>query len=183
MAHGWEGERLRLVPLERERHFENALRWINDPDVTRFLLVGDFPLTRIAEEEWFEKASQRTETDQHFAIETLEGEHIGFSGIHGISWRHGTAHTGTMIGATDFWGRGLGTEAAILRTRYAFDCAGLRLLLSGYLEGNDRSRRMLEKAGYREYGRLARHLWKRGAYREHVLMACERDGWIHTTKS
>jgi hypothetical protein len=34
MAYGWEGEAVRLVPLERGAHLENALRWFNDPEIT-----------------------------------------------------------------------------------------------------------------------------------------------------
>ena len=53
MGYGWEGEKIRLVPLDRDKHLENALRWFNDPDVTRWLETGDWPLTRGAEEEFF----------------------------------------------------------------------------------------------------------------------------------
>ena len=31
---GLKGEKVRLVPSEPSLHLENALRWMNDPDVT-----------------------------------------------------------------------------------------------------------------------------------------------------
>jgi RimJ/RimL family protein N-acetyltransferase len=34
---------------------------------------------------------------------------------------------------------------------------------------------MLQKAGYREVGRLPRRIWKRGAYRDVVMMVLERE--------
>ena len=46
MGYGWEGEKIRLVPLDRDKHLENAVRWFNDPEVTRWLETGDWPLTR-----------------------------------------------------------------------------------------------------------------------------------------
>ena len=57
MGYGWEGEKVRLVPLDRERHAANAQAWANDPDLTETILSGDFPLSRAAEDEWIEKMS------------------------------------------------------------------------------------------------------------------------------
>ena len=34
---GWKGERVRLVPPDRTLHLENALRWMNDPEITAAL--------------------------------------------------------------------------------------------------------------------------------------------------
>ncbi|MCX7686465.1 MAG: GNAT family N-acetyltransferase [Fimbriimonadales bacterium] len=176
MLPGWTGEKVKLVPLEKERHLENALRWLNDPEVTQWTLVGDFPLTRLAEEEWFDRMMRHSDRDVAFAIETLEDEHIGFTGIHQISWRHGTGITGTLIGRKDYWGKGYGTDAVRVRTRYAFEVLGLRMLLSEVLVENHASLKMLLKAGYREVGRIPRRYWKRGAYRDVILLVCERDG-------
>jgi len=168
MAYGWEGEKVRLVPLDKEKHAANVVLWMNDPDVTETILSGDIPLTRLAEEEFFERMAApagQHPTDIIFAIETLGGEHIGTCGMHQINYRHGVALTGTIIGAAEFQGRGYGTDAAAVRTRYAFEVLGLRMLIS---------LRMLERAGYREVARLPRRYWKRGAFRDVVLMVAER---------
>lgn len=174
MAYGWTGEKVRLVPLNKEKHLENALCWINDPDITQWTLIGDFPLSRLAEEEWFEQAMRQSDRDLVFAIETLEGEHIGFAGLHQISWRHGTAITGTLIGRKDLWNKGYGTDAVKVRARYAFEVLGLRMLLSEVMAENVASLKMLLKAGYREVGRIPHRYWKRGAYRDAILLVLER---------
>jgi RimJ/RimL family protein N-acetyltransferase len=174
MSYGWSGEKVRLVPLDSERHFENALRWINDPEITQWTLTGDFPLSRLAEEEWFERVMRPNEKEVVFAVETLEGEHIGFSGLHQINWRHGTAMTATLIGRKELWGKGYGTDAVRVRTRHAFEVLGLRLLISEVLDGNIASLKMLLKAGYQEVGRIPRRYWKRGAYRDAILLVIER---------
>jgi ribosomal-protein-alanine N-acetyltransferase len=179
MAYGWEGSKVRLVPADKEKHFENALRWINDPEITHWTLVGDFPIARLAEEEWFDNMSKRMDnTEVFFAIETLEGEHIGFSGIHRIDWRNGAGTTGTMIGAKEFWGQGYGSDAARTRTHYAFEVLGLRMLLSEVMADNTGSLTMLQRAGYREVGRIPKRYWRRGAYRDAVILAVQRDEWV-----
>ncbi len=78
------------------------MAWLNDPEVTEWTLIGDFPIARLAEAEYF----QRTERAELFgggsevilAVETLEGEHVGFAGLHRIDWRQGYAVTGLLIG-------------------------------------------------------------------------------------
>lgn len=176
MAYGWTGEKVRLVPLDNEKHLENALCWFNDPDLTQWILMGDFPLCRLAETKWFEQMMSQHQPDREvvFAIETLAGEHIGFTGLHQIQWRHGVASTGTIIGRKDLWRKGYGTDAVKVRTRYAFEVLGLRMLLSEVMAENVASLKMLQKAGYREVGHIPRRYWKRGAYRDAILLMIER---------
>ena len=177
MSYGWEGEKVRLVPLDKERHAANTLLWMNDPEVTGTVLSGDIPTTRAAQEEFFERmcAPAGTHpTDILFAVETLKGEHVGTCGIHNINYRHGVGQTGTIIGAAGSRGKGYGTDAAIVRTRYAFEVLGLRMLMSEVFAENAASLKILTRAGYREVARLPRRYWKRGAFRDVVLMVVER---------
>ncbi|HEX8500721.1 MAG TPA: GNAT family protein [Pyrinomonadaceae bacterium] len=178
MAYGWEGELVRLVPPDKARHSANVQLWMNDPDMTETILSGDVPTTRAAEDEFFDKVCAQPgphPTDVLFAVETLAGEHVGLAGLHDINYRHGVAKTGTIIGPTEARGLGYGSEAARLRTRYAFEVLGLRMLISEVFAENTASLRMLARAGYREVARLPRRYWKRGAFRDSVVMVAERE--------
>ncbi|MBU0638117.1 MAG: GNAT family N-acetyltransferase [Planctomycetes bacterium] len=178
MPYGWEGEKVRLVPLEKARHFDNCVRWLNDPQVTAWTLVGDSPLTGIMEEEFFERVCRQNDSDIVFAIETLtEEDHIGISGLHQVSFRNGSAITGTLIGRPSLWRRGLGSDSIAIRSRYAFEVLGLRLLLTEVIDGNTGSLRALSNNGYREVGRIPQRYWKRGAYRDSVQMILDRATW------
>lgn len=181
MGFGREGKKVRLVPLERERHFDNCVRWLNDPQVTEWTLIGDFPLTRLAEQEFFDRVSK---TDPQppiitWAIETLteEEEHIGICGLHDLDYRHGVGHAGIFIGRVPLWSRRFGTDAFATLTRYAFDVLGLRLVLSEAFAENERSVRMLRACGYEVVGRIRARYWKRGAYRDMIQFALLRDDW------
>ena len=179
MSYGWQGEKVRLVPLDKAKHLENALVWLNDPELTAWTLVGDWPVGRLAEEEFFDKMSRINpmvgDSDVTFAVETLDGEHIGFAGLHKIDWRNGVATTGTLLGRRDLWGQGYGSDAARVRARFAFEVVGLRMLLSDVMADNVGSLKMLQKAGYREVGRIPRRFYKRGAFRDSVIMVLERQ--------
>ena len=175
--YGFEGQKVRLAPLDKARHFENAVRWLNDPSVTQWTLTGDLPITRLHEDDWFNRMSRPSDTDVVFAIETFDEQHIGLCGIHRIEFRNGVGVTGTLIGRTALWGQGYGTDAVQTRTRYAFEVLGLRMLLSEVLADNVASHRVLLKAGYREVGRVPRRMWKRGEFRDQILLMVERDAW------
>jgi ribosomal-protein-alanine N-acetyltransferase len=175
MAYGWEGEKVRLVPLDKEKHLANAVAWMNDPEVTAWTLVGDVPMTRLAEEQFCDEAMRTDPTRVTFAVETLGGEHVGFTGFHHIDYRDGVGTTGVLIGRRDLWGKGIGADVVRVRARYAFEVLGLRLLLSEVMGGNVASVRMLERAGYREVGRIPGRYFKRGAYRDGLTFALERS--------
>lgn len=177
MAFGWEGKKVRLVPLDKERHLENAVQWMNDPEVTHFLLIGDYPITRLAEEKFFEVRGETKEDDIIWAVETLEGKHIGFSGLHQISHMHKTAVSGTVLGDKESWGQGYGTDSARVRARYAFEVLNLRLVTSAVLEGNERSLRMQESVGYEIVGRIPTKFWKRGQYRDEIVTCLRRENF------
>jgi len=173
---GLEGKLIRLVPIHLEKHLSNYTRWVNDPDVCENLLL-EFPIPAHVEKEWLDRLS-REPNDVVFAIETLDGTHLGTTAIHGINWRHGFATTGSFIGEASERGKGYGTEAAILRSRYAFHVLGLRQLHSSYLGVNERSRKMQEKLGAIEVGRMPQKYWKRGCYRDEVLTLLTRERFI-----
>lgn len=173
MAFGWEGEKVRLVPLEKGRHFDNCVRWLNDPIVTRWTLIG--------EEKFFNTIADPGPhpTDIVFAIETRDDEeqHIGVTGLHDVNYRHGTAVTGAIIGRPQLHNRGYGTDAARIRTRYAFDILGLRLLLSETLAGNGASAHVLENVGYQQYGVIPGRYWKHGDYHDAIMFYLRREDW------
>jgi RimJ/RimL family protein N-acetyltransferase len=173
MSYGWEGKKIRLVPLDRSKHLENALRWLNDPEITQWLETGDWPLTRGAEEKYFNAADRNDRSSAHFAIESLQGEHVGFSALRSIDWQSRVAVSGSLVGRRDLWGQGLGSEAVAIRNRYAFEVLGLRTLIATVIADNSRSLAMLAKAGYEEVGRVPGRYWKRGGYRDQVILALQ----------
>jgi RimJ/RimL family protein N-acetyltransferase len=176
MGYGWEGEKVRLVPLDRDKHLGNALKWFNDPEVTEWLETGDWPLTKGAEEEFFRSAERQDRTAVQFAVESLQGEHVGFSGLRSIDWQSRVAVSGSIIGRRDLWRKGLGADAARVRNRYAFEVLGLRLLIASVIADNAPSLAMLARVGYAEVGRVPERYWKRGAYRDQVLLVLRKDG-------
>lgn len=178
MAIGWQGERIQFVPMDKQKHGENCFLWINDPDISDWLKVGDFPISRAAEDRVIERFEEGSESNVVMAIELLDGTHIGQTGIHGIDLRHGYATTGSFIGAKEYQRQGYGTEASKLRAWYCFEVLGLRLITSGYIEGNFKSQKMNERCGYIQHGVIPKKYWKRGQYRDEIITHLTRERWL-----
>lgn len=68
-------------------------------------------------------------------------------------------------------GRGIATEALRLTCRFAFTEGDLHRVQAGVMTDNERSIRVLEKAGFRREGLALRYLMINGAWRDHYLYA------------
>ena len=93
------------------------------------------------------------------------------------NWSNQHATTGTLIGDKSVWGRGIAGEMMRLRADFAFTELPLRKLKSGYLEGNEASRRAQAGAGYREVGRLRQECFREGRWLDMVLTELLREDW------
>ena len=168
------GDKVRIRAIER-RDLENAVRWINDPEVTRYLTMAG-PISSVAEEKWIEAAARGdSPNDRHFTMETLDGEYLGQIGLHGIDWRHRHATAGIVIGAKEHWGKGYGTDAMRMLLRHAFDTLNLhKVVLTAYSD-NRRAIRSYEKCGYKVVGVMKEHRFTGGRYHDEVMMEVLAD--------
>ena len=86
-----------------------------------------------------------------FAVtDRAEGRVIGsagFVGRHREELPHPDDELGYALGA-DFWGRGLMTEAAEALIRWGFENMRLNTIWCSHYQGNERSRRVIEKCGF-----------------------------------
>ena len=173
-----EGTKARMVPLDIENHLDNYVRWLNDLEVTKYMLIGDCVMTQMQEREILMRLATGSDSDRFWAIETIDGEHIGTTALHQINHVHGTAMSGSFIGDKGCWGKGIGAELCKMRAWYAFTVLNLRQIHSSHLEGNEASRKMLEKAGYTKVGCWPKRFWKQGAYCDESLYLLTREQWL-----
>jgi len=170
-----DGERSSLVPPTGDDDYLALwVRWFADPLVTKWLEAGD-PQTMESEDAFFRRVAT-SRTDVFWSIQ-VGGRPIGNIGIHGIDWRSRSGRTGIVIGERDYWHKGYATEAMRLRTRYAFEQLGLETLTATVSSPNEASRKALERAGYREAGRLRRHFFRDGVFHDVWIGEVLRSEW------
>jgi len=91
-----------------------------------------------------------------FAIETLNGEHIGNCVCYNIDRFHKEAELGIMIGNRNYWGKGYGSDAMKTLMQYAFQDIGLKKLSLHTLEWNIRAQECFERSGFVRRGLVTR---------------------------
>jgi RimJ/RimL family protein N-acetyltransferase len=171
------GKRLYLRPISREDISQMTV-WMNDPDTTRFLSMVH-PMSLEGELKWFENTETNKGKNVIFAIVLKDSdEMIGVMGLHGIDHLHGIATTGSYIGKEEYRGKGYGTEAKMLVLEYAFNTLNLRKICSFVYDFNLRSKRCLEKCGYRVEGVLKKQHYRNGEYRDDVLLAIFKEDFF-----
>ena len=87
---------------------------------------------------------------RRFAIDTLEGKHIGNCMCYDIDTVKGEAEVGIMIGDRSYWDSGYGSDALATLVNYAFRTLSLKRLYLHTLDWNERARQSFIKVGFRE---------------------------------
>jgi RimJ/RimL family protein N-acetyltransferase len=173
------GERIYLRAVEPD-DLEACMRWINDPEVTRYMaLLNPWPISRLAEREWLERAARDASADErHLAICLLGSDrHIGNTGLAQINWRNRTADFGILIGEKDCWNQGYGREAALTVLRHAFRELGLRKVTLSVFAPNHRAIRCYQGCGFEIEGNLRSQQLIDGEFVDELRMAVFAPGW------
>lgn len=177
---GLAGDKIRLVPVDKRLHLENAIRWMNDPDVTQYLMLTT-GVTPGMEEEWMDRVQKRTD-EWVWAMLDENGRHIGFTGIHAIHWRLRLGNTGTVVGEKSAWRKGYGSDAMRVRSKFAFETLNLHRLQSESRIDNIASQRALEKAGYKREGIARKRLFWGGRWYDTVMYAMLDEDYFARTR-
>lgn len=171
------GKRVRLRPYE-ERDLEHVMAWVNDPEVTRTLLTGRYPMTRTMEKEWLDRQLKGSTTEVGFAIETLSGEYLGGINLFKILSVERHAELGLVIGRKAEWGKGYAREALELMVAYGFEQLNLNLIYLTVMPHNARAHKIYLDLGFREEGRLRERIYRDGRYADLISLSLRRDEWI-----
>jgi len=110
-------------------------------------------------------------TRYRFAVETLDGKHIGNCSCYDINKAKGEAELGIMIGNRDYWDKGYGADTVITLVGYIFQLIKLNRIYLKTVESNIRAQKCFKKCGFTRYGRMTRDGY------DFVLMAISRKKW------
>ena len=106
----------------------------------------------------------------NFAID-IDGE---AAGVIGLDFRDDVYRKAPLLGywiSEDLWGRGIMTQAIKLVSNYALYNLDIVRIQAGVLGNNERSMRVLEKAGYIKEGILKNNIIKNGAILDEHIYA------------
>ena len=106
-----------------------------------------------------------------FAIETLEGRHIGNCVYYNIDREKREVEVGIMIGERDCWDGGYGAEAVAMLVEHIFTTTDLQRIHLKTLEWNGRAQRCFLKCGFAPCGQMVRN------GHHFMLMEIRKERW------
>jgi RimJ/RimL family protein N-acetyltransferase len=145
------------VRLREKRLADAAVdyAWKTDPELVR---LDAAPLLGISFQhylaEHIRELRHPSPNRERFAIETLDGKHIGNCTYYGIDKVKGEAELGIMIGDRTYWGKGYGASAVNALVSHIFQHTKLNRLYLKTLVSNTRAQKCFEKCGFTPYGHL-----------------------------
>jgi RimJ/RimL family protein N-acetyltransferase len=164
------GPRLYLRDVRPEDVNENYYRWMNDPEVMRFLESRFFP-NSLESLRQYVTAKQGDRNNVFLAIVRHEDDrHIGNIKLGPIDWIHRLAEVGILIGEKDCWGKGYATEAIRLVVEYGFNRLDLHKHTAGCYGNNEGSTRAFERAGFVREGVRKEHFFCNGVWVDLILL-------------
>lgn len=143
----------------RKEDIPDKVRWINNPEVNRFLHY-DLPLEQQKTERWFETVKDRT--DRYDAVIEADGQACGLTGLLNIDRKTGKAELYISLGEPALGGRGIAAEACRLLLAEAFAERGLNRVYLYTETGNLRAQRLFERLGFRREGCLREDILSHG---------------------
>ncbi len=176
-----ESKRLGLKKLDSTELQQCYCDWLNTPKVTRFLVSGRFPSNMEDIASFISTAN--SEKRVTFAIYLKDVErHIGNVKLDNIDWISRKADFGIMIGDTQQWGMGYGSEATRLVVDYGFSVLNLERIYLGVLKDNFSAIRTYEKMGFIKEGCRQRDQYVEGRFVDSVVMGITRAQWAFKRK-
>ena len=148
------GSKIRL----RDKRLADVLDdyiWRTDPELVR---LGAIPLltTTVSRylSDYADELRYPSLIRHRFAVETLEGKHIGNCSYYSIDETKGEAELGIMIGNRDYWDKSYGADTVITLVNYIFHQTNLKRIYLKTLDSNTRAQKCFTKCGFTQYGRL-----------------------------
>jgi RimJ/RimL family protein N-acetyltransferase len=171
------GRLVRLRALE-PTDLERAYGWVNDREVTHYLMLR-YPMSLAQEEKYLTETSSQGSSfqDVRLAIDTMDGVHIGMTGLHRARPEDRGAELGIMIGDKSFWANGYGTDTVQTLLRFAFEQMNLHKVMLGVFEFNERAYACYRKCGFVDEGRFREEYFQDGRYWDVIRMSILRREW------
>jgi ribosomal-protein-alanine N-acetyltransferase len=168
----------------QKNDIDDLVEGLNNYNVSKWLILVPFPYLEGNAEEWIDYCikndMENNKTGYEFAIELKSNcKVIGGVSISVINKIHGTAGGGIWINE-GFFGNGYGKEAFAEKIRYSFEELGLRKLENGFFDGNESSKIMQEKFGYRIEGKRRKKYYCKadGKLKDEIVTGLLKEEWI-----
>jgi RimJ/RimL family protein N-acetyltransferase len=143
-----EGERIYLKPMSID-NAEIFMRWVNDPEVNKYM-VGIKPPKKVEEEiEWIKKIQDNPNEEVWSIFIKENNKLIGNVGFHELDNPEKNLRIGIVIGEKDEWGKGYGTDVFNVAIKYLKDVKGAKKINLTCHINNIGAHKVYKKSGFK----------------------------------
>ena len=167
-----------------ERDIPYKVRWINDPEVNRYLHY-DIPINEDRTAVWYRRILQDP-TRVDFVIEVMnDGERVpvGVIGLLNIDLKMMKAEFYIAVGDKNYWGQGVATIAAKKFIRYSFKRFPLNKIYLFTEKDNLYARRLFERLGFKCEGLLRQDVIHMGRKIDRYVYGLLREECLYAQDS
>lgn len=127
----------------------NDYTWETDPELAQLDAVPVVTTVFLRYlEDYTNELNYFLHTSRRFAVDTLDGTHIGNCSYYNIDENKSETELGIMIGNRDYWDKGYGADAVTALVNYIFEQTDLARIYLKTLESNARAQRCFQKCGF-----------------------------------
>ncbi|HSL43311.1 MAG TPA: GNAT family protein [Anaerolineales bacterium] len=149
----FEGQDIRLGPIDHEKDPEVESRWTHDSEFMRLMETSPArPMSAAMIKKQYEKLEKQVEEDKNLYYFTIRAKVddrlIGKATIERIEWSNGNAFIRLGIGSAEDRRKGFGTQTLNMLLRFAFAELNLFRISAVVPEYNEGAVALLQKAGF-----------------------------------
>lgn len=146
--------------------------WETDPELAKLDAATIIPIAydQYLYDYTMDLRAPRT-TSRQFAVDTLDGKHIGNCSYYNLDRSRGEVELGIMIGDRDYWNKGYGVDVINALLGLIFRQTNVNRVHLKTLDWNTRAQKCFQKCGFTECGRVTREGYN------FVLMETFRKQW------
>lgn len=139
---------------------DTLVSWRNDPDVSRYLA------DRLKSPDEAEKWYNRLTANPGVWLKAILRDEllVGYCTVEAIDKKNRKCELALVVGEKTAWGSGIGRTVLEDMLRYAFDELNMHRVWAAVARGNERSKRLLRRAGFIQEGIMREPLIIAGEY-------------------
>ncbi|QBD80916.1 N-acetyltransferase [Ktedonosporobacter rubrisoli] len=171
-------ERTYLRPLEPAQDSHLYATWHNDEEVRRYFSI--YPGSEVRNKERLESLYKDSRHIIFGVALTSDNSLIGLVGLRDINYMNQSAELYVIVGERSLWGKGYGTEAARLMSRYGFMELNLNRIQAQTMEENIGGWRAAEKAGFKYEGVMRQVIPRFGKFHDERVYSLLRQEYLES---
>lgn len=176
------GNLVYLRTIDESDLSENYREWFNDPAVCEFNSHHRFPNYDANMREYYEDVI-KSHDNLVLAIVAKDSDlHIGNVSLQSIDLLNQSAEFAILIGNKEYWGKGVGKEAAGLIIGHGFSELNLNRIFLGTTEDNIGMQKLALALYFKEEGRSRQAVFKGGKWKDILHYGLLRSEWVNKNK-